>query len=136
MSKEHVDVEVEGERLRRVRVLIEELLREADICGQVVLAGRAGRFENFTHLAATWCKVSIERMPAGEALRIRSRAVDYGGDRELQHQHLEWSAGMVAGFAEIGGRTALDWLDATKVINAATRAEHSPLERVDPRDEP
>jgi hypothetical protein len=133
---ESIDKEVEGERLRQVRALIEDLLREADICAQVVLAGREGRFESFTHLDASWCKLRIEKHAQGEYVGVRSKLVDYGGDREKQRQELAWSVGVASGFSEIGGRVALSWMEASSMISQATNAQHTDLERDDPRDEP
>ena len=138
MPAENVDREVEGERLRQVRALVEDVLRENDVCGQVILAGRAGRFENFTFVGASWSNVSIEATgdPDVEGIRVRSKAVDYPGNPDRQHQCLAWSVGVVGGFARIGGQVALRWLETSERIDAATGATHTLLERDDPRDQP
>ena len=94
---ENIDPQVEAERLRQVRALIEDLLREADICASVSLAGRAGRFEDFIFLNASWSVVRLTQTPQGDALRIKSKLADYNGDRQLQVQHQAWSAGAVHG---------------------------------------
>lgn len=130
-----IDPEVEAERLRQVRALIEQLLREADICGQVVLAGREGRFEAFSHLGASWSNARIEQHDGVEGVRVRSLAADYRGQAELREQHLAWSVGVVSGFAQIGAEMAIKWLEAAKAFDEATDAEHTPLRRIDPRDD-
>src|SRR6185369_1987104 len=94
---ENIDPQVEAERLRQVRALIEDLLREADICASVSLAGRAGRFEDFIFLNASWSVVRLTQTPQGDALRVKSKLADYNGDRQLQVQHQAWSAGAVHG---------------------------------------
>lgn len=131
-----IDPQVEAERLRHVRARIEEVLCDADVCAQVILAGRAGRFEDFTHLGASWCKARIERHEGREFIGVRSKAVEYGGDIRRQGEELAWSVGVVAGFGDIGWRVALMWIQAAKYIDEATHAEHTPLRRDDPRDAP
>ena len=116
-----IDEAAEAERLRQVRALVEDVLREHDVCASVILAGRVGRFENFTHLDATWCVVNVQQTPGGDAIRMRSKLADYGGDAERQRQELEWSVGVVSGFAEIGGRIALAWTRAARFFDRLRR---------------
>ena len=135
---EPIDERVEAERLRYVRALIEELLREHDVCAQVILAGRAGRFENFTDIRASWSKVRLVESEDGKStgVGLRSQLKDYEGDAALQKAELEWSVGMVSGFGEIGGHMAISWIEAGVVLSAAANAEHTPMRREDPRDTP
>ena len=133
---EHIDQDVEAERLRQVRALIEDVLRENDVCAQVILAGRAGRFENFTDLRASWsCVRLVETEDGRSGVGVRSHLADYGGDKERQKRELEWSVGMVAGFGEIGGQRAISWIEASVVLSGATNATHTPTRRDDPRDD-
>jgi len=132
---ENIDEEVEAERLRHVRALIEELLQEADVCGQVILAGRGGRFEHFTDVRASWCKLRLVEAPDGSTgVGIRSKREDYGGDVAQQKRELEWSVGTASGFATIGAQVSLSWLEAARQIDRATNATHSNTMRKDPRD--
>jgi hypothetical protein len=130
-----IDPEVEAERLRHVRALIEELLREADVCGQVILAGRCGQFENFSDVRASWsCARLLDSGDGRTGIGVRSKLVDFGGDVARQKRELEWTLGMISGFAQIGAQVSISWLEAAGVLDAATNAEHTPLERKDPRD--
>lgn len=132
-----IDEAVEAEKLRQVRALIEDVLREQDVCAQVILAGRANRFEHFTDVRASWSRLRLVETDDGRTgLGIRSNLrEDYAGDVERQKMELEWSVGMAAGFGEIGGHLALGWMEAAVVIGVATNAEHTPMRRDDPRDE-
>ena len=100
----NIDPEVEAERLRQVRALIEDLLREADVCASVSLAGRAGRFEDFIFLNASWSVVRLTQTPQGDALRIKSKLADYNGDRP--HSSLKYltPAAYAATFTATGDR--------------------------------
>ncbi len=129
-----IDSQVEAERLRHVRALLEDVLREADVCAQVVIVGRAGRFEEFAHLDASWCKAWFESDRNGVALRVRSKLTEYAGDLARQRAELEWTAGAVSGMANTCCRLALLWLEAAKAVDAATGAVHTPMQRDDPRD--
>jgi hypothetical protein len=107
------------------------------VCGQVILAGRAGRFENFTDVRASWSKLRLVQAPDGRTgVGIRSKLFEYGGDVQAQKRELEWSVGVATGFGEIGAQVAMSWMEASMVITKATEAEHGPLYRDDPRDEP
>lgn len=128
--------QVEAERLRQLRADIEALLREYDACGVVFLAGRAGRFEHFNRVEATWSNLRYVETPKGAGIGLRSRAADYGGDLERKTRDLEWSVGVVSGLAEAMGRMALPWLEAAQTIDRATGATHTPFRRDDPRDPP
>jgi hypothetical protein len=135
---EPIDEQVEAEHLRHVRSLVEALLLRHDVCGQVILAGRAGRFENFTDVRASWSRLRLVETEDGRTgVGIRSLLQeDYAGDAERQKRELEWSVGMASGFGEIGGLMAVSWIDAANYITAATNAEHTPMRRDDPRDKP
>jgi hypothetical protein len=134
---EPIDENVEAERLRHVRALIEDVLKEHGVCAQVILAGRAGRFENFTDIRASWsCVRLVETEDGRSGIGVRSTLAEFAGDKERQKQELGWSLGMVSGFGEIGGHMAISWLEASDVLSMATQAEHTPLRRDDPRDEP
>lgn len=131
-----IDENVEAERLRQVRALIEDVLKEQDVCAQVILAGRSGRFEHFTDIRATWSRVRLVETDKGRTgIGLLSKAAEYAGDKQRQKQELEWSVGMVSGFAEIGGLMAISWIEASAVLSEATGAEHTPTWRDDPRDE-
>jgi len=133
---ENVDEAVEAERLRHVRALIEDVLHEQDVCAQVILAGRAGQFEHFTDVRASWSRVRLVETEDGRTgIGVRSKLAEYAGDQDRQKAELEWSVGMVAGFGEIGGQLALNWIETSVWLSKATNATHTPLERKDPRDE-
>ncbi len=133
MIAEPFDEQVEAERLRQLRALIEELLREFDVCASVFLAGR-GRLEVFQHLDASWSVLRLEDFPDGtQGLRIRSKLADYRGDVERQKREQQWSVGVCAGLAEVMALTAIPWLNAARAIDQATGATHTPLRPDDPR---
>ena len=121
---------IEAQRLRDVRALLEQTLREFDIAAAVTLAGRAGRCETFLALSPSWSRVIVE----GAGLRLRSMAADYAGDVERQRRDLEWTLGMMSNLAQCAGLHALSLMQASEAMDAATGAEHTPLKRDDPRD--
>jgi hypothetical protein len=110
---EPVDEQVEAERLRQARALIEATLREFDICAHVVLAGREGRFENFMHVEATWSKLHWELHPAAPGA-LPARGDD---DREIQ---IHWQTAPVHEFAPFDDRDELlaQTLEALKALLA------------------
>jgi hypothetical protein len=128
------DKQVEAERLRHARALIEDILREADVCASVVLAGRGGRGENFAFLNASWSVVRLNQTPHGDEVRIKSKLSDYDGNVELQREHQAWSAGAMANLGMETGRMSLFLLQMAKVVDTATGAVHTELPRDDPRD--
>jgi hypothetical protein len=133
---ENIDPQVEAERLRHVRALIEEMLREADVCASVVLAGRAGRTEQFMFMNATWSVVHLEQIPTGVNVHIKSALADYSGDVDKQRQDIEWSAGAVSSLATSTARLSLVLLDVAEKVDLITGADHGDMERDDPRDGP
>jgi hypothetical protein len=132
---DRVDENVEAEKLRQVRALIEDTLREHDVCAHVVLAGRAGRFEGFTFIGATWSNLRLEQMPGGTFIGLRSRAADYVGREAVKPLHLAWSIGAASGLGQLLGVAAVQWLEVAARFDKATGATHTPWKRDDPRDE-
>lgn len=132
---DNVDERVEAERLRHVRALIEDVLREHDVMASVVIAGR-GRLENFQHVSASWSNVRSEQLPDGRLyLGLRSLARDYVDREDERRQHLAWSVGAVCGVGRLMGIAAMQWLEVAEKFTAGTGADNQPLERDDPRDE-
>jgi hypothetical protein len=132
---ETIDDQAEAEKLRQVRAIIEDTLREFDVCASVHLAGR-GRLENFLHVTASWSNLFLVEVPGGVVLRLRSKLADYKGDKEAQRRDQEWSVGVVSGMAIALGQSAMAMLDASDQFDKLTGAEHTPMRRDDPRDEP
>jgi hypothetical protein len=131
-----VDEQVEAEKLRQVRAMIEDILREYDVLAHVVLAGR-GRIENFMQMRASWSNLYVIDLPGGEAaLRLRSKLADYNGDVAAQQRDQQWSVGAVSAFGIALGQDAMAMLEVSKQLDAATGAEHAPLKNDDPRNEP
>jgi len=127
------DKQIEAERLRQVRALIEELLHEFDVLAHVTLAGRHGRFETFTHVQASWSALHWEQMAGGFALRLRSNAADEGIDAARQKRELEWSLGALEGMGEMLAHTAIPILNASVQFSDKVGARHGPWEHDDPR---
>jgi len=120
--------DAEKTKMLIVRARIEALLRDADLCADVVIAGR-GRVEVFTELQASWSRVSLIQTPDGNdfGLRLRSKLADYGGDRDAQRADLEFTVGMVSSLAQIKATQGLSWLAASEFIDKQTGAEHTPF---------
>jgi hypothetical protein len=108
----------EAEKLRQLRAIIEDTLREFDVCAHVTLAGRFGRFENFTHVEATWSNLTWEHHPGAPApfLRLRSKLAEYDGDAARQKQDQEWSVGVVSGLAQLLGETAIPLIEVAEYL--------------------
>ena len=107
-------------KLKAVRAEIEALLKKHDVAGHVVLH-TPGFGEVFAHLTPSYSKIS-GLLPT---IRIRSKAEDYGGDREAQRRHLEATANMVSTMATLLGQAALAFIDLSTVINTKTGAVHT-----------
>jgi hypothetical protein len=124
------DDAAEREKLLRARHEVLEVLKRYDLCANVFLIGRH-QMEVILHLDAAWSRLSLARDADGnEGLRLRSKAADYGGDKEAQRQELEATVGMVSAMGELLGHGAMAWLAASEQFNNATGAEHTPLTRV------
>jgi hypothetical protein len=130
------DEQAEAEKLRQVRALIEDILREFDVAASVFLVGR-GRLETFQRVDPSWSVLHMEDLPDGhQGLRLRSKLADYAGDIARQKREQEWSVGIVHGLAETMARTSLAWLSVAQFFDKRTGAEHIPLRKDDPRDDP
>jgi hypothetical protein len=131
-----IDPQVEAEKLRHVRALIEDILREHDVLAHVVLAGR-GRLENFMHLRASWSNLHLIELPDGAAvIRMRSKLSDYGGDAQAQQRDQQWSVGVVHSLGLVLGQDAMTMLQVSEQFTGATGATHAPLVNDDPRQQP
>lgn len=120
------DATEEAKKLLRVRDAIEAILRREDICANVQLAGRA-HMEVFMHLDASWSNAQRVDLPDGAAaVRLLSRKADYGGDVDAQKRDLQFTVGMVRGFAEVISGAAVGWLGVARHFDEATNAEHEP----------
>jgi hypothetical protein len=136
MTASAFDDQAEAEKLRQVRALIEEILREFDVAAIVFLAGR-GRLETFERVDPSWSVLHLEDLPNGhQGLRLRSKLADYHGDVARQKREQEWSVGIVAGLAKTMACTSLAWLSVADYFDKRTGAEHTPMRKDDPRDDP
>lgn len=115
-------------KLLHARHEIERLLRDHNLIGSVNIAGQHGQLEALMHLDASWCRLKLESMPEGHAIRLRSLKADYAGDTEAQRVDLESSVGAARGFGAIMAVAGLAWLQAAEEFDKATGAEHTPLE--------
>lgn len=117
----------EKAKLLVARGEIEAILRKHDICAHTVLIGR-GRMEVIMNVDASWSNLSlIHDEKHGDGIRLRSKAADYGGDKEAQRQDLEATSGMVRGLGELLGMAGLAWLKASELFDEKTGAEHTPM---------
>lgn len=124
-TPESADI-AEKTKLLIARGEIEAVLRKHDICAHVVLAGR-GRLESILHVGASWSNLRLENVEGGQAIRMRSKVAEYGGDREQQRRDLEATSGMVRGFGETLAMAGMAWLTASEQFDEQTGAEHTPL---------
>jgi hypothetical protein len=129
-----LDEQVEAEKLRELRERIEALLHEYDACASVVLAGRGGRAEVFLVVDTSWSKLRLVKTPNGMGISLRSKGSDYDHDLPRQKRELAWSLGVASNFGTLLGMQAMAWLQVSDTFDAATGAEHTPLQRNDPRD--
>ena len=120
----------ERTRLLTARGLIEQVLREHQLVGQVILCAERGEAEAMLHLDAPWCRARLEQHGAGDSIRLRSKLADYGGDKDAQRRDLESTLGALNTMFVISGGAALALLTATEQFNEATGAEHTPLRKV------
>lgn len=122
----------EKTKLLIVRGQVEQLLRDNDLCADVILVGR-GRIEVFTHLEASWSHVRLVSVAdVGVGLHLRSKAADYGGDQQAQQRDLAHTVGMVSAIAEVQALHGIGWIEAARRFDEETGAEHTPL-KPDPK---
>lgn len=112
-------------KLINARDRIKQILVEEDIAGHVVLHNAPGSFEVLTKLDPSYSKL-IGLPPV---VRLRSKLVDYEGDKDRQRADLQATANMVSGIAELTGATAVQLFELASFINAKTGAEHGPMMR-------
>jgi hypothetical protein len=110
-----------------VRRQIEQLLRDADLCGDVVIGGR-GRVEVFMVMDASWSRVSLVQLSQGVALHVKAKFSESDDKAKLQAD-LEYTAGMISTLAEIKMREGLAWSAASSEIDERAGAAHTPLRR-------
>ncbi len=63
---------------------------------------------------------------AQEAVRIKSKLADYGGDAEAQRRDQAATAQLLHAFGMECGKASMMFLDVAEVVNDATGAEHTP----------
>jgi hypothetical protein len=118
--------------LLAARAEIEAILRKRNIAGFCSLHS-PGMGEIFSILDPSWSKL-IPVMQDGNlvGVRLRSKAADYGGDKERQARDLSATVGMVRGMAEALSLNGIDLLRVAEMFDAHTGAEHAPAVQVRP----
>lgn len=117
--------------LKEARAEIEAVLRRHDIVGHFVLCA-PGFAEVSLVLGASWSKLQLEATPDGGAgIRLRSKAEEYGGDKERQRRELEASVGVPGIMWPLLASAALAMQEVSEQFDAATGAEHTPIRRTE-----
>lgn len=117
------------EKLIRARVDIEKILRQYDIGGVVVLHAAPNRAEYIMHLEPSYSCIKVLN---DGAVRIRSKLVDYNGDKAAQTKGMEDTANMASSLFELSAKLSLQLGALSEVIDKATGAEHTGLEHQKP----
>jgi hypothetical protein len=107
-------------KLKVARAEIEAVLKKHDIGGFVTLAA-PGWGEVFWNI---WPSFSI-LVGDFPAIRIKSKAADYGGDTAKQAQHQAHTAQMIHHLATSMGGCGMQFLELAEVLNEKLGAEHT-----------
>lgn len=114
-------------RLKIARTEIEAALKKHDLAGVVVLH-TPGMSEFFYDTSPSYSCVWIdESVPM---VRVKSLAADYGSDREAQLRDQAATANMAAALYDNLHAAAGMFGEVMKVVDRATRAEHTAAVRV------
>jgi hypothetical protein len=106
-------------KLKKARAEIEAVLKRHDIAGFVTLHA-PGWGEDFWNIWPSY-SILIGDFPA---IRIKSKATDYGGDTVKQRADQANTAQMVHHIATSMGGCAMQFLELANVLNARLGAEH------------
>jgi hypothetical protein len=110
-------------KLLAARAEILAVLKRYDIAGHIVLHNAPGNLEIFSKFDPSYSRL-IGLPPV---VRLRSKAADYGGDKDAQRRDLEATANMVSGIATTMAENAMNLLNLAAWIDNATGAKHTPL---------
>jgi len=89
------------DKLRALMADIRETCARADVAAAVLLYDDH-QSEQLMFVEPTWSRMTHDEETG--AVRIRSKAADYGGDKERQRDELERTVGMIFHFADYGKR--------------------------------
>lgn len=110
------------QRLKIARAEIEGVLKKHDL-GAVVVLHTPGMTEFFYDITPSYSCCWIDE--AAGQLRMKSRAADYGGDKDAQLRDQAATANMVHGLAEDLRSAAGMFGSIAPVLDRALRAEHT-----------
>jgi len=106
-------------KLKQARAEIEQVLKRFDIAGHVILH-EPGFGEIFAHLTPSYSNL-IGELPL---IRLRSKAADYGGDKQAQRRDVEATANMLSIMATLLAEAALSFIDLSTFVDKQVGAEH------------
>ncbi len=119
-----------NEKLLAARAKIEDVLKEYDIAAHVLLHA-PGFVEVFSRYDPSYSRLTVTEVGGDLMVRLRSKLVDYGGDKAAQKRDLEATAGMLASFAEVMRNETGAMVSLSEYVNRVLGAEHSELRKVD-----
>ncbi len=123
MSKPKYSIEAPDQaRLKRARAEIEAVMQKHDLAGVCILH-TPGMTEWFYQLNPSYSRLFIDE--AAGVARVKSRLLDYGGDRQAQLLDQACTANMVAGLMGELVRTTGMFGYLQQVVDHALRAEHT-----------
>lgn len=124
MSKPTYSIDAPDQgRLKVARLEIEALLKKHDLAGVVVLH-TPGMSEFFYDVRPSYSCMWIDDVAS--AVRVKSLAADYGGDRQAQLHDQAATANMAAAMADNLLQAAKMFAHVQRFVDHATRAEHTP----------
>ncbi|MES2959766.1 MAG: hypothetical protein V4792_16375 [Pseudomonadota bacterium] len=123
MSKRLYSIDAPDQaRLKIARTEIEALLKKHDLAG-VVCLHTPGMSEFFYDLRPSYSCVTLDET-AGR-VHVKSKLSDYGGDALAQRHDQAASANMAEALADGLDCAARMFDDVRRIVNRATRAEHT-----------
>lgn len=124
MSKPKYSIEAPDQaRLKRARAEIEAVMQKHDLAGVCILH-TPGMTEWFYQVNPSYSRLFVDE--AAGVARVKSRLIDYGGDRQAQLLDQACTANMTAGLQGelLRGAGMFGYLQ--QVVDHAMRAEHTP----------
>lgn len=106
----------EDAKLEKVQQMIIAILKEHDLCAELILCGR-GRFYVSAHLEASWSMLRLVEDPNGDGLLLKINQAD-------RIEHIAASACMARGLFDIHSDHVQEWGQASAYIDEQTGATH------------
>lgn len=117
-------------KLLAARDRIQAIFKEYDIAG-VCFVHTPGFVEVFSDYSPSYSRLTVREIDHALEVRLRSKLVDYGGDKQAQRRDLDATANMTSSLSEVMSISAMQLMDIAKMVDEKLGSIHTPLQPVD-----